>query len=160
MAIAPLPIQEQFDLLEIPWPKPDHKLAAPAAPRLRLVEAPVEEPVAIRQGFDIAERRARREAAMWRRRLVLGAVVAVALLAALAVPVQALGGSTISGRSAATGVEAGLPDGSLYVVQEGDTLASIAHRMDPVGDQAALVAALRKTVGSSVVVPGERIVLP
>ena len=61
---------------------------------------------------------------------------------------------------APSGVTTGLPDGSLYVVQPGDTLASIAHRINPAGDQAALVRALRTTVGSPVVVPGEHIVLP
>ena len=94
-----------------------------------------------------------------RRRVAVGLGVIVALIL-LSLPFQALGGRTVTGQLAPSGVTTGLPDGSLYVVEPGDTLASIAHRINPTGDQAALIRALRTTVGSSVVVPGEHIVLP
>lgn len=94
-----------------------------------------------------------------RRRLV--AILGVsAVLVLLALPLQVLGGKTVTGQMAPGGVTTGLPDGSVYVVRSGDTLTSIAQRINPSGDQAALVRALRMTVGSPVVVPGEHIVLP
>jgi hypothetical protein len=163
MAIAPLPQQEQFELLEIPWPKPSLRLVPMSTP---VVERGVidDEPSTVGAGITSIYRPAPRVRALngsivrRRRRLVLGAVVVALVL--LSFPLQALGGKTVTGQSAPSGVTAGLPDGSLYIVQPGDTLASIAHRINPGGDQAALIRALRTTVGSPVVVPGEHIVLP
>ena len=94
-----------------------------------------------------------------RRRLLVCLLVGMAMVL-LSLPVQFLGGQTSTGQVALSGVTSGLPDGSIYIVQSGDTLSSIAHRINPMGDQAVLVRALRTTVGSSVVVPGEHIVLP
>ncbi len=163
MAIAPLPQQEQFELLEIPWPKPSLRLVQSIQPEATIRSSdvadagtPVVRETAVRS---LPRTRSRRDAVIRRRRLVVGAGVIVAVLL-LSFPLQALGGKTVTGQMAPSGVTTGLPDGSLYVVQPGDTLASIAHRINPAGDQAALVRALRTTVGSPVVVPGEHIVLP
>src|SRR3974390_1715898 len=57
-----------------------------------------------------------------RRRVVVGVVVAV-LLVLLALPIRAIGGST-AGPAVPT-------QGQEYIVQPGDTLASIAGRADP-----------------------------
>ncbi len=47
-----------------------------------------------------------------------------------------------------------------YVVMPGDTLWTIAERIDPSGDPRPLVARLAARTGSDTVVPGERIELP
>jgi Tfp pilus assembly protein FimV len=85
-----------------------------------------------------------------RRRVVLAAVVLV-LLVLLALPLRALGGSTLAQAAPAQGQE--------YIVRAGDTLASIAAQADP-GHAAALTARLASEVGSTVVVPGEHVFIP
>ena len=88
-----------------------------------------------------------------RRRVVLVAVAAVVaiLLVLLALPIRQLGGSTLA--------QAGPTPGQVYVVKTGDTLASIAGRADA-AHAASLVPQLAREVGSSVVVPGEHILIP
>jgi Tfp pilus assembly protein FimV len=85
-----------------------------------------------------------------RRRVVLAAVVVV-LLVLLALPVRALGGSTLAQAAPAQGQE--------YIVKSGDTLVSIAAQADP-RHAASLAARLASEVGSTVVVPGERVFIP
>jgi hypothetical protein len=88
-----------------------------------------------------------------RRRLVWVAVVAVVavLLVLLALPVRALGGSTLAQVTPAPGVD--------YIVKPGDTLLSVASRADPA--HARVVAAqMAREVGSEVVVPGEHLHIP
>jgi hypothetical protein len=85
-----------------------------------------------------------------RRRLVLALGVAV-LLVLLALPIRALGGKTIAGSAPTVGQE--------YVVQSGDTLASIAARVAP-HDATALAQRLASEAGSQVVVPGEHLLIP
>jgi LysM repeat protein len=111
-------------------------------------------------GRDVTERRQRRAARhlRWRRLLVATAVVSLVVL--LVLPLRALGTVTVSGQPTPGGTPAGLMDGSVYVVQPGDTLSSIAHRINPSGDQRAMAAQMASEVGSSVVVPGEHVVLP
>jgi len=85
-----------------------------------------------------------------RRRVVLVATV-VTLLVLLALPIRALGGSTLAQAAPAQGQE--------YVVHAGDSLASIATRADA-SHAASLTAELAGEVGSDVVVPGEHIFIP
>jgi hypothetical protein len=85
-----------------------------------------------------------------RRRVVLAASV-VALLVLLALPIRALGGSTLAQAAPVQGQE--------YIVKAGDTLATIAAQADP-GHASALVARLVGEAGSTVVVPGEHIFIP
>lgn len=85
-----------------------------------------------------------------RRRVVLGAVV-LALLVLLALPIRALGGSTLA--------QAPPSQGQVYVVKAGDTLESIAAQADPIRS-GALAQQLAREVGSSVVVPGEHVFIP
>jgi Tfp pilus assembly protein FimV len=85
-----------------------------------------------------------------RRRVVLAALVGM-LMVLLALPIRALGGSTLAQATPAQGQE--------YIVKSGDTLASIAAKADP-GQAASLTARLASEVGSTVVVPGEHIFVP
>jgi Tfp pilus assembly protein FimV len=85
-----------------------------------------------------------------RRRVVLAPLVIV-LLVLLALPIRALGGSTLAQAAPAEGQE--------YVVKVGDTLASIAAQADP-GHASVLAARLASEVGSTVVVPGEHVFIP
>jgi hypothetical protein len=85
-----------------------------------------------------------------RRRIVLAAVV-VALLVLLALPIRALGGSTLAQAAPAQGQE--------YIVKAGDTLASIATRADP-ARAASLTDQLIRETGTNLVVPGEHIFIP
>jgi hypothetical protein len=85
-----------------------------------------------------------------RRRLVLAGVV-VTLLVLLALPIRALGGTTLAQAAPAQGQE--------YVVKAGDTLASIATRADP-SHPTSLAGQLAREVGSTVVVPGEHVFIP
>jgi hypothetical protein len=85
-----------------------------------------------------------------RRRMVVGLAVAV-LLILLALPIRAIGGSTAGPQVPTLGHG--------YVVQNGDTLASIAGRADP-AHAVALTERLAQETGSSVVVPGEHVFIP
>jgi len=85
-----------------------------------------------------------------RRRIVLAATV-VMLLVLLALPIRALGGSTLA--------QAGPAQGQEYIVKAGDTLASIATRADP-AHAASMTAQLARETGTSLVVPGEHIFIP
>jgi hypothetical protein len=85
-----------------------------------------------------------------RRRLLLGAV-AVALLVLLALPIRALGGKTVA--------QSGPIAGQEYVVRSGDTLASIATQVDP-ANLAGIEQRLAGEAGSTVLVPGEHLLIP
>jgi Tfp pilus assembly protein FimV len=85
-----------------------------------------------------------------RRRVVVGAVLAI-LLVLLALPIRALGGSTLAQAAPAQGQE--------YIVKAGDTLSSIADRADP-SHAASLTGQLVRETGTSLVVPGEHIFIP
>ena len=51
-------------------------------------------------------------------------------------------------------------DPVVYTVHPGDSLWSIAERLEPAADPRALVAKLTAQTGSDIVTPGERILLP
>ncbi len=93
-----------------------------------------------------------------RRRLVAGLVVAGLLLAAWAA-LGALGGAlTASGRSApALGSRAST---TVVEVAPGDTLWTIARRIQPSGDVRPLVDRLAAAHGGTVLQVGERLVVP
>jgi nucleoid-associated protein YgaU len=113
---------------------------------LRLVQAP--------------ERRTRRAArrrtsvAVRRRRTLLG--VTGLLLIGLALPLSGTGGHSHAAGSALA--ETGKP--FVYTVQQGDTLWTIAERVDPSGDPRPLVAKLAAQTGSDTVAPGQKLDLP
>lgn len=95
---------------------------------------------------------------MRRRRIVLGAAVA-AILVALALPWGGAGRPTLATPGPVLAGATVSPH-ALYVVQPGDTLWSIAERLDPQGDPRPIVSELEAQVGSDTVVPGERLRLP
>ena len=75
---------------------------------------------------------------------------------ALALPLSGTGGHSHPTGSALA--ETG--NGVTYTVQPGDTLWTIAERLDPTADPRPMVARLAAQTGSDSVVPGEHIVLP
>jgi Tfp pilus assembly protein FimV len=89
--------------------------------------------------------------ALVRRRRIILATVVVALLVLLALPIRALGGSTLAQAAPAQGQE--------YIVKAGDTLTSIATRADP-ARAASLTDQLVRETGTNLVVPGEHIFIP
>jgi len=99
--------------------------------------------------------RARRVSAEVRRRRTLVAVIGL-LLVALALPLSGTGGSSHTTGSAPVETSAN----GVYTVKAGDTLWSIAERLDPSADPRPTVARLAKETGSDTVFPGERITLP
>lgn len=96
----------------------------------------------------------RRTSPAVRRRRALLAVMALALVA-LAFP---LGG--VDGPSHATGSTLAGNGPTDYTVRPGDSLWSIAARMDPSADPRPMVARLAAEIGTYQVVPGEQITLP
>jgi len=127
----------------------------PTRPRhLRLVEAPGDDIRAPAVTVLVPRRSDRGPAprlAVRRRRTLLGVVVA-GLIGLAALPAGALGGH---GPAAAA-----LRPHQVYVVQPGDTLWSVAQRLDPAGDPRVLVSELTARLGSDRLVAGERLRLP
>lgn len=155
MAIAPLPDLDGD--LELPWPRPALRLVSPptcSAPACGATErAPARRPAPVHP------RPRRRLSATTRRRRLLFTLGAAAVVGALALPVAALGGRPATApRAPSTAVV--VPGSTVYVVQPGDTLWSIASALDHGGDPRPLAEAIAKETGSSVVVPGERIRIP
>ncbi|MDE3065661.1 MAG: hypothetical protein KGJ36_08315 [Acidobacteriota bacterium] len=133
--------------------------ASPARPHLSLVVAPAPEPAPLRVGRPLALRRAARARMLQRRRRALASVALVGALTALAWPGHALGGVTGAGLPTDLATSSTLASGSVYVVHAGDTIASIAASMNPLDPRRAR-AALVAELGSSVVVPGEHVLIP
>ena len=90
-----------------------------------------------------------------RRRRTLLAMMGLAL-ALLAFPLGGFGGTSHTTESAlaANGHHA------TYTVRAGDTLWSIAQRVDPSGDPRPIVSQLAAQLGTYSVVPGEQLTLP
>ena len=108
-----------------------------------------------RVGLNLTARRSQRRLVLQRRRRV-----AVSLLAGLALtflvlsqdPSTPRSGSILSSSSA-------LSAGQTYVVQGGETLSTIARLVNPEHPSIAL-ASLQKQIGSTVVIPGEHLLIP
>ena len=124
------------------WPDADLGAEEPVIPDIALV--PERRP---------GTRRRTSPAVRRRRGLLAGIVV---LLVALALPLSGTGGHSHATGSALAGTSGPVA----YTVQPGDTLWTIAERVDPGADPRPLVARLAAQTGSDTVVPGERITLP
>jgi len=92
-----------------------------------------------------------------RRTLAIGVVLAAVTL--LAMPLRAIGAITVDGRPTPAGVPAGLAPGSIYVVHNGDTLRSIALRVNP-AELASIEQQLAASTGSTHLVAGEHVTIP
>ena len=127
-------------------------------PKLRLVEL-ASATASLRTGPTIAQRRAARARMMQRRRRTIVALALVGGLALLAFPGHAFGGVTGAGLPTDLANSSVLASGMQYIVQPGDSVSSIAKLMNPV-DSSLARTALVSAIASSVVVPGEHIVIP
>jgi hypothetical protein len=128
------------------------------APYLRLI---TEDPQlrTFVHGPSLARRRAARAKVLRRRRRVLVSIVVLSAVAILAVPGHVFGATTGGGLSTDLANSSDLASGMSYVVQPGDTIASIAREMNPVDPAVARVSLVRE-LGSDVVVPGEHVLIP
>jgi len=103
----------------------------------------------------VGTRRQGASPAVRRRRLATLGLVAAAVVG-LALPVSWLGGKP----AAAGTAPSPLVGHAFYTVRPGDTLWSIATRLEPGGDPRPVVTQLATETGSDTVMIGERIWLP
>jgi LysM domain len=136
-----------------PTPGPAVRPGGRVGPRLRLLSP--DEGARPVSPAPIEPRGAHRVPLEVRRRRTLLAVMGI-LVVALALPLGGIGGHSHAAGSAPAGTSGRLT----YTVRPGDTLWSIAERLDPAADPRPLVARLTAQDGSDQVVPGQRIVVP
>lgn len=136
------------------------------ARRLHLVAPEVAAPLSSgrrarsrREGVTLVARRRARQRARQRRRRLAAGLVLVSAIAVLAVPGHTFGATDGAGLSNDLAGSSVLASGMDYVVQPGDTVATIARAMNPV-DPALARRLLVRELGSSVVVPGEHVLVP
>jgi hypothetical protein len=94
-----------------------------------------------------------------RRRRSALAVLVLASLVLLAWPGHAFGGTNGVGLSTDLASSSTLSSGMVYVVQPGDTLATIARTLNPVNPSVAR-SALVAELHASVVISGEHVLIP
>jgi hypothetical protein len=127
-------------------------------PHLRLVSASSNARL-LRHVTSVQHRRQLRARVLQRRRRVVVALVLVGALTILALPGHTFGATTGAGLSTDLATSSALASGMNYVVQPGDTMSSIARNVNPVQPSIAR-ALLIHELGSSVVVPGEHVLIP
>ena len=125
-------------------------------PTLRVVRS--QEP-SYRRGPLVAQRRAARARMLQRRRRAILLLAIVASLVVLAWPGHAFGGVNGVGLSTDLATSGTLSSGSVYVVQPGDTIDTIAQLANPV-DPSLARAALVSELKTSSVVAGEHVLIP
>lgn len=129
-----------------------------AEPYLRLVSV-APQVRALRHGPSLAQRRASRERMLQRRHRSLAALVLLGALTVLALPGHTFGATTGTGLSTDLANSSVIASGMDYVVQPGDTVNSIARDINPVNPVAARSLLVRE-LASSVVIPGEHVLIP
>jgi hypothetical protein len=128
------------------------------SPYLRLVSyAPA--PADFRRGTSLQRRRAARAKVLQRRRRLGVAVVLLGALTILALPGHTFGATNGAGLPSDLAGTSTLAPGMNYVVQPGDTVNTIAQAMNPT-DPSGARSLLVHELGSSVVVPGEHVLIP
>jgi hypothetical protein len=125
-------------------------------PHLRLVGY-AERP--LRHGEPLARRRQTRALRHRRHQRMLVALVLCAAVAILAMPGHTFGATNGAGLSNDLANSSVLATGMNYVVQPGDTVNSLAREINPT-DPSAARALLVHELDSSVVVPGEHVLIP
>ncbi len=128
------------------------------APYLRLVSSE-NRPRPLRTGPNLAQRRQSRARMLQRRRRTLVALMLVGGLVILSWPGHAFGGTTSAGLPTDLANSSVLASGMEYAVQPGDSVGSIARMINPV-DPSLARTDLVGELGSSVVVPGEHVLIP
>jgi hypothetical protein len=125
---------------------------------LRLVSADPS-PRVFRAGPSVAQRRRARARIRQRRQRLAATLVVLGALTILAIPGHVYGATTGAGLSNDLANSSVLASGMNYVVQPGDTINSIAQDMNPT-DPAEARTLLTHELGSTVVVPGEHVLIP
>lgn len=125
---------------------------------LRLVRADPG-PRVLREGPSLAQRRRARARVHQRRRRAAVTLVVVGALTILAVPGHVFGATTGAGLSTDLANSSVLASGMDYVIQRGDTFNSLAREMNPTDPSEARTLLVHE-LGSRVVVPGERVLIP
>ena len=130
-------------------------IAPPREARLRLVEVGEQ----ARNAPTLSQRRAARARMTRLRRRSLAGLALVLSLGVLAMPGRSFGGVTDTGLPTDLATCGTLAPGSVYVVQPGDTLHSIARQVNPL-DVVRAAKVLAGELGSTVVVAGEHVLIP
>jgi hypothetical protein len=116
-------------------------------------------PRAFREGPSLTQRRRVRARVRQRRQRLAATLLVLGALTILALPGHVYGATTGAGLSTDLANSSVLASGMDYVVQPGDSINSIARDMNPV-DPAEARSLLVRELGSSVVVPGEHVLIP
>jgi hypothetical protein len=143
---------------EVWAPDPEQEVAyAPSSPALRpKISHELERRVVARRA---SERRARAAELRRRRLRLLGVLVSVALAAGLWFATSAVA-SQSQGRLQALPGSVKTAHGFLYRVQPGDTVWSIATRLDPTGDPRPLADQIETEIGGTNLQVGTQVLLP
>jgi nucleoid-associated protein YgaU len=107
----------------------------------------------VRRPTPVRPSRRNRAAAVYRRRRCVAAAVGLGVIMAAGQAGVALGGSPLA--SAGRRPPAATPEVVTVVVEPGDTLWSIAHRLAPRAETREVVDALVEARGTASIVPGE-----
>lgn len=112
-------------------------------------------PVRLRTPAEAARRVPSRPlpAHVYRRRQLVALALVVLVLSSVALLAMQVG-------KADAELDGAPPAAPVYVVRPGDTLWTIAQKLDPDGDPRELVDRLAESAGGSSLVPGQRIELP
>jgi len=118
-----------------------------------------QEPIRVGARITSIDQRRRRRAILARRRRLAALFTSAAILTATWGAVDALAGTRPSHLVTLPGSHR-IAGGAIYTVHPGDTVWSIATRLDPTGDPRPLVANIVAHLHGGAIVPGEEIVVP